>query len=65
MEVISHLLDLLVCAQKIYEAIFQGKDLSDAKTAPLLPTVLESYGVYTILVYLLKKMVDGMHISPF
>lgn len=43
----------------MYDAIFHGKDLGDAKTSCLLPVVLDSYGAYTILVYLLRKMVDG------
>jgi huntingtin-interacting protein 1-related protein len=61
MEVIGHLLDLQDACLKMDRHVFSvksPKDLTECRVASLIPLTLESYAIYTMVVFMLKKLVD-------
>lgn len=62
MQTIGHMLDLQEVVCKMMRMIFvirTAKDLVECRVACLVPLVLESYAIYQMTEYFLKRLVDS------
>jgi hypothetical protein len=64
MELVAHIMDLQDSVFKLERAIVEPRNVTDCKAGALIPLVMESYAIYTILTFFLTKMVESM-ISPY
>eukprot|EP00026_Physarum_polycephalum_P001759 Phypoly_transcript_01761.p1 GENE.Phypoly_transcript_01761~~Phypoly_transcript_01761.p1 ORF type:complete len:997 (+),score=299.16 Phypoly_transcript_01761:86-3076(+) len=58
MELVSHIMDLQDSVFKLERAIVEPRNVTDCKAGALIPLVMESYAIYTMLTFFLQKMVE-------
>lgn len=60
-------MDLQDSVFKLERAIVEPRNVNDCKAGALIPLVMESYSIYTMLTFFLQKMVESMylHLSVF
>lgn len=56
---VTHMLDLQQCIYKLQRAILDVKVVDDCRAAALIPLVVESYNLYMLETYLIRKLVEG------
>lgn len=65
MELVSHIMDLQDSVFKLERAIVEPRNVNDCKAGALIPLVMESYAIYTMLTYFLTKMVESTYFPLF
>jgi len=58
MTLATHLLDLQKSVLDFQKTVFQEPALNDCKVSAFIPLVIESYAIYTLTVWLLKRIAE-------
>lgn len=63
-EIVSQLLDLQESVFRMQGSIIRMREMNDCRAGALIPLVLESYAIYTMVTHFLTKMVDSKYPPP-
>eukprot|EP00027_Filamoeba_sp_ATCC50430_P004369 CAMPEP_0168548420 /NCGR_PEP_ID=MMETSP0413-20121227/4549_1 /TAXON_ID=136452 /ORGANISM="Filamoeba nolandi, Strain NC-AS-23-1" /LENGTH=999 /DNA_ID=CAMNT_0008578717 /DNA_START=91 /DNA_END=3090 /DNA_ORIENTATION=+ len=58
LSVVNNMMELQTSIYQVHRGLMEQKDFSDCKVSCLIPLVLESYNLYTIETFLIRKLVD-------
>ncbi len=61
LQAVNLMIDLQQSIYRVHRKVFEQKEVNEFLASALIPLVVESYNLYTLETYFIRKLVEGIH----